>query len=134
MKSCVRSGVLAVVVATSLVTVAGKVTAQTVVEAVTRGAKCIQNSAGARLCTYVVGQGLEFSITGVGQSDAGISFLRSDHKSDFWARMGMLHRCVIVVAGERAPKASMAVMGDFAFVSPRTGLVYRSWQECEKAR
>ena len=120
--------------ATSLVVIAGKIRAQTVFEATTRGAKCSQNSAGARLCTYVVGQGLEFSITGVGQSDAGVSFLRSDHKSDFWARMGMLHRCVIVVAGERAPKEFMTVNGDFAFVSPRTGLVYRLWQECEKAR
>ena len=120
--------------ATSLVVIAGKIRAQTVFEATTRGAKCSQNSAGARLCTYVVGQGLEISITGVGQSDAGVSFLRSDHKSDFWARMGMLHRCVIVVAGERAPKEFMTVNGDFAFVSPRTGLVYRLWQECEKAR
>ena len=129
-----RKSRVAVALAILLMLVAAPIMAQTVFEATTRGANCVQNSAGSRICTYHVGQGLEFSIAGVGEFDAGISFLHSDQKSDYWARMGMQHRCVVVVAGERAPKESLAGNGYFAFVSPRTGLVYRSWQECEKAR
>ena len=113
---------------------ADAVSAQSTFETTTKGAMCEQNATGARLCTYRVGKDLEFSIAGVGEPDAGISFIRSDFAGDFYARMGMQHRCVIVSPGKRAPKTATLGEGYFAFVSPRTGLVYRTWPECEKAR
>lgn len=118
----------------SVVAVARAAGAQSTFEATTKGAKCEQNAAGARLCTYRIGKDLEFTIAGVGEFDAGISFIRSDFAGDFYARMGMQHRCVIVSPGKRAPKGATTLDGYFAFVSPRTGLVYRTWQECDKAR
>lgn len=106
---------------------------QTAFQATTGGATCTQNTAGSRYCLYKVGKDLEFSITAVGEPNAGISFLRSSISGDFFARMGLLHRCVIVVAGEQAPEAARTPEGGSAFVSARTGLVYRTWQECERA-
>lgn len=134
MRKCAKTSFTLPLMALVLTLSTERLAAQSVFEATTRGANCTQNSDGARICRYKVGQGLEFSITGVGEPYAGISFLRSDIKSDYWARVGMQHRCIIVVAGERAPKEALTAKGDFAFVSPRTGVVYRTWQECEAAR
>lgn len=110
------------------------VEAQTAFEATSKGARCTQNSQGTRLCRFEVGADLIVSITAVGEPDAGISFLRSNIEGDFFARTAIQHHCVIVSAGMKAPNAAKAPGGDLAFVSPRTGRVYRTWQECETAQ
>lgn len=107
--------------------------AQTSFEAATSGANCTQARTGMRTCTYKVGHSLEFTILGVGQFDASVSFERSDAKGDFYARIGLAHRCVIIVPGGRAPSAVVDALAQYAFVSPRTGLVYRTWQSCDAA-
>jgi hypothetical protein len=109
------------------------VLAQTSFEAATSGAKCTQARTGMRTCSYKVGDSLEFTILGVGQFDASVNFERSDAKGDFYARIGLAHRCVIIVPGGRAPSAVVDALGQYAFVSPRTGLVYRTWQSCDAA-
>ncbi len=108
--------------------------AQTTYAATTRGASCRQNMEGSRLCTYRVGESLEISIAAVGEPDTGISFLRSDIRGDFYARFGVRHGCIIVAAGESAPAEARQPPDDLAFISPRTGLVYRTWQECSRAQ
>lgn len=87
--------------------------AQTAFEATTRGATCRQDVGGSRYCSYKVGKDLEFSIAAVGEPDAGVSFLRSNIKGDFYARFGVQHGCIIVAAGESAPKAATVPGGDF---------------------
>lgn len=107
---------------------------QTAFEAATKGASCTQNAQGTRLCRFEIGADLVITITAVGETDAGVSILRSDFDGDFFARMALQHRCVIVSGGMKAPEATKTPGGYLAFISPRTGLVYRSWQECESAR
>jgi hypothetical protein len=122
------------VVTGALLALTSHAQAQTAFEASTRGARCTQNDQGVRLCRFEIGADLVVTITAVGEPDAGISILRSDFDGDFFARMALQHRCVIVSAGMMAPEAARAPNGYLAFISPRTGLVYRTWQECEAAR
>lgn len=110
------------------------VSAQTAFEAATTGARCTQNAQGSRMCRYEIGSSLVVSIAAVGESDAGVSFLKSDFNGAFYARMAVQHRCVIVSGGMKAPEAAKALDGYLAFISPRTGLVYRTWESCEAAR
>jgi hypothetical protein len=100
-------------------------------DATTRGTSCTSTSRGSLECRYKVGRDLEFSITAVGQSDAGISFIRSNSGGDYYARFGIQHGCVIVAYGERGLKETKTP-SEFAFVSPRNGRVYRAWPECQK--
>jgi hypothetical protein len=125
---------LGALVLLTILSVTQPVAAQTAFEAATRGASCRQNTQGERLCIYRIGRDLEFSITAVGESDAGVSFLRSNITGDFFARTGVQHPCVIVAAGERAPAEARTPAGGYAFVSPFTGLVYRTWQACADDR
>jgi hypothetical protein len=69
----------------------------------------------------------------VGAPDAGISFLRSNFKrGDYFARFGVAHGCVVVAEGMTTPRRSVPT--DFAFVSPKTGRTYKTWEECAAAR
>ena len=88
-------------------------------------------------CEYKVGAGLHFTIDGVGEKDAGITFLRSSFDGDFYATFGVYHGCVIVKRGGDAPRYGPLVgpggPSDIAFVSPKNGKVYRSWTDCKGA-
>lgn len=104
--------------------------AQSLFDLAVRGTSCNALSDSSLFCTYQVGKDLEFSITSVGQSDTGISFLRSNINGDYFARYGVMHGCIIVERGMTAPKRK-SPEDDYAFVSPKTGQVYKSWQECQ---
>lgn len=85
-------------------------------------------------CEYKVGKGLHFSIDAIGQPDTGITFVKCSMDGDFYATYGLKHGCIIV---KRGPKGitSKDFYGpgtpfDYAFVSPKNGKVYRTWQEC----
>ena len=95
-----------------------------------RGSSCKQSPQGHLACRYVIGNDLEISITAAGEWDAGISFLRSNIRGDYFARFGVMHGCVIVAEGEVTARAS-AGPSDYAFISPKNGRVYRTWQECK---
>lgn len=79
-------------------------------------------------CEYKVGKDLEFSIDGIGMPDTGITFARSDYlKGDYYATFGLRHGCVVVKHG-----VDLRLFGlDFAFVSPKNGKVYKTWEECK---
>lgn len=107
------------------------VLAQSAFEAAVRGAACRQNDNGSLNCTYTVGRDLEFSLAAAGEADAGISFLRSSIKGDYYARFGVLHGCIIVAQGEATTQPAPI---DYAYVSPKNGRVYKSWQECQSGK
>ena len=108
------------------------------IDVVVAGMTCRQSAitAGSMNCEYSVGSGLKFSIAGVGQEDAGITVERSTgYDSDYYLSFGILHGCVIIKPGRLTTDAARAagVLPEMAFVSPRTGKVYESWQECQRA-
>ncbi|MHB1069388.1 MAG: hypothetical protein ACYC1W_05975 [Gemmatimonadaceae bacterium] len=89
-------------------------------------------------CEYRVGTSLHFTIAGVGQDDAGVTFHRVDWNQDFYPTFGIGHGCVVIKQG-KARLERLAKMGDLsgldmAFVSPRNGKVYDTWTECAEAR
>ena len=104
--------------------------APTVYEAVLKGKTCkYEESSQSLNCEYTVGTGLHFVIEGLGQRDTGITFLKSSADEDFFASLGLLHGCVIVARGKKGE--GIADVPEFAFVSPRNGKVYKSWEECQ---
>jgi len=84
-------------------------------------------------CRFKVGRGLSFDIAGVGRDDASILVHHADGlDADYYLKFGVLHGCVIVTANiDAALKAHHPF--DMAFVSPKSGNVYRTWPECEQA-
>jgi hypothetical protein len=101
-------------------------------DAVVRGMVCKQStlpSVPQQLdCQYRVGRDLEFAVTGVGQRDAAITIVRAaGYGGDYYASIGLLHGCIIVKPGTRSASSVEAGM---AFVSPKTGKVYKTWEEC----
>lgn len=90
------------------------------------GKKCSE-SHQQLYCEYTVGKDLEFSIAGIGMPDTGITFLRSKHEGDYFAQFGLMHGCIIIKHG----KHSKLFGKDFAFVSPKNGKVYKSWEDCK---
>lgn len=98
---------------------------------VTKGMSCSQGGPGTStetqmVCHYTVGDGLQFSILSVGAADAGIVFDKVSGDGPYRAAMSVKHGCVIVEP--RADKANG--LPQLAFVSPRNGKVYHTWQDC----
>lgn len=107
-------------------------------EATVAGMACKQSRSdyapnGQLECTYRVGADLLFQIVGVGEPDVNIGVRKAaDYESaDYVFDFSMGHRCVIVSAGNRTKRALGALVVP-GFVSPRTGKVFRSWQECSR--
>ena len=78
-------------------------------------------------CNYKIGKDLEFSIDGIGMLDTGITFAHSNFNGDYYATFGIRHGCIIVKHGAQ----SRSMLTDFAFVSPKTGKVYQTWEACK---
>ncbi len=96
-------------------------------DATVEGMSCRQQTNGRLDCTYVVGESLRFSIAGIGQEDAAISFSLVDSTRGYVAGFSTLHGCVVV-----RPAAAGDSSAALAFVSPRDGRVYRVWQHCKQ--
>jgi hypothetical protein len=110
-------------------------------DAVVQGMSCKQTprapGASQRDCEYRVGKGLIFVIAGVGETDAAITVTKaSGYDTDYYFTFGTAHGCVVVKPGTEAVRQALKsrVRPDMAFVSPKTGKVYASWQECRRAR
>ena len=102
----------------------------TTYEDVKAGMKCTQNSGGDMECNYHVGHSLHFGVVGIGKADASIYFYSASSEGDYFAVMGLSHGCVIVRPGKASGQGRSL---DMAFVSPRNGKVYGSWQACHGA-
>jgi len=92
-----------------------------------QGKKCYEHEQVLG-CEYKVGKDLEFSIEDIGSPNTGITFLHANNTGDYYAKYGIQHGCIIVTHG----KKSSMYMRDFAFVSPRNGKVYKTWELCKQ--
>lgn len=101
--------------------------AQSTYDAVVAGMRCARQTSGQMDCEFHVGRSLRFVIAAVGHADAAITFMKVDFEGDYYASVGVLHGCVIV---KPAHPDVAAGTWDLAFVSPRTGRVYHTWQTC----
>ena len=99
--------------------------------ALVKGMKCSQESQGHMNCDYRVGHSLHFEIRDVGEELCTINFLASSFEGDYWGSYGLPFGCVVVKPGMvfKGPGAF-----DFAFVSPRSGKVYKDWQSCQRGK
>jgi hypothetical protein len=92
------------------------------------GKVCKEGDTQAISCEYRIGDGLHFSIDGIGQPDTGITFMKSSFNGDFYATYGLLHGCVIIKRGPKSVTSSNFTgpgsFTDYAFVSPKNGKVY----------
>jgi len=99
-----------------------------VYEQTLKGKQCQETSSQQLGCEYRIGKTLHISIDGIGRTDTGITFMKSDSNGDFYASIGVLHGCVIVK--RNPPDLDPPFTSDYAFISPRSGKVYRTWTEC----
>jgi hypothetical protein len=87
-------------------------------------------------CTYRVGNDLHFTVDGIGGLWTDITFIKSSYEGDFYATYGLGHGCVVVKRGksnwENPGCGGPGSAFDYAFVSSKTGDVYRDWQDCMK--
>jgi hypothetical protein len=97
-------------------------------DAVSAGRKCGDENQQL-VCEYRVGKSLRFVVVGIGQPDTGITFYKADWDGDYYATYGLMHGCVIVKPGARAATSTLP---SFAFVSPKNGKVYPSWESCQR--
>jgi hypothetical protein len=101
--------------------------------ALRRSVKCREYATATgpqRDCEFSLGRSLRFFVAGIGQSDAAITVTKSDMQGDFYISVGVLHGCAIIKPTKDAPEA---LRYSIAFVSPATGLVYETWQQCAAA-
>lgn len=104
-------------------------------ELVLKGKRCQERENQMLDCDYRIGKTLHISIAGIGLPDTSVTFMKSDYDGDFYATMGVLHGCVIVKRGPKDSPPNVldgpGSLFDFAFISPRSGKVYKGWQECQ---
>ena len=103
---------------------------QTTYEDVVAGMRCSQNRSGDLECDYRVGRSLHFGIVAPGKPDGSVYFYSSSFEGEYFAVVSIAsgHGCVVVRPGKGAGQGRQL---DLAFVSPRSGKVYRTKQECE---
>ena len=93
------------------------------------GKTCQESSLQSIECSYKVGESLLISIPGLGAPDTAVTFMKSDFDGDFYASFGVKHGCVIVKPGKKT--LTPGYIPNYAFISPRSGKVYKDWQECQ---
>ena len=92
-------------------------------DTVVAGKKCQEDKSQNLSCSYRVGKSLFIEIAGIGLPDTNIAFLKSDYDGDYYGNYGVLHGCIIIHSTKN--------LFDMAFVSPRNGKIYITWQECK---
>lgn len=90
------------------------------------GTKCEQIPNNGRYCQYQFGSTLEIGIKDVGGTDTVAGFHNSNIKNEIYAVI--YFGCIAIVPGEAHPKNYNRDYG--VFISPKTGLVYKTSQEC----
>lgn len=98
-------------------------------ELTVKGKTCQESFSQTIECDYKIGKSFHISIAGLGQSDTGVTFMKSDFYGDFYATFGLMHGCVVVKPGKKT--LALDDPSTFAFISPKNGKVYRDWKECQ---
>ena len=94
-----------------------------------KASSCEQTPNNGRICSYRFEKTLEVNIKDVGGADTVVAFRLSDINKELYAVM--YFGCVAVVPGIAHPQNYGKEYG--VFISPNTGLVYRSIAECKKS-
>ncbi|QII98668.1 hypothetical protein GII23_00620 [Stutzerimonas balearica] len=79
-------------------------------------------------CNYRIGSDFWLSLAGVGTSNVGIAFMKSEFKGNYYGTYGTSHGCVIIQPGESNKNTEHP---NVAFVSPLNGKVYKTWTDCK---
>ena len=93
-------------------------------KAIVSGKECKESHNQSISCAYKIDDSLLIEIAGIGSPDTGIAFLKSDYNGKYYGKYGLLHGCIIINSTENYTA--------FAFISPKNGKVYHTWQECAK--
>ena len=104
--------------------------AQSTFDLIVKGKSCVEQKSQQVDCDYRIGTDFWLSVAGVGSSDAGVTFMKSDFKGKYYGTFGLAHGCVVVKTGTGNKTGSIF---DFAFISPRNGKVYPDWPSCQAA-
>lgn len=91
-----------------------------------QGTKCEQIPNNGRYCKYTFGTTLEIGIKDVGGTDTVVGFHNSNIKNELYAVLYFGR--IAIVPGESHPRNYNHDYG--VFISPITGLVYQSSNEC----
>jgi hypothetical protein len=94
-----------------------------------QGTKCEQIPNNGRYCTYKFGSTVEVGIKDVGGTDTVVGFKNSNIKNELYAVL--YFGCVVIVPGDAHPRNYDINFG--VHISPKTGLVYRTSDECRKS-
>ena len=89
---------------------------------VAKGKECHDTPNHTILCDYQIGESLNIIITDLGLPDATVMFAHSDFGDDYYGAFSMRQQCIVI--------ARKAENGDFAYISPRSGVIYKDWELC----
>ncbi len=92
-----------------------------------KGKKCKEEINQQLDCDYKIGEDFHLRSAGVGLSEAGVIFMKSNYNGKYYGTFGILHGCAIV---KRGVKNTINNPFDLAFVSPINGKVYKDWESC----
>jgi len=92
------------------------------------GTKCEKTPNNGRYCSYQFGDILKIGIKDVGGTDTVVGFHYSNINNELYAVL--YFGCIAVVPGHAHPKNYNIDYG--VFISPATGLVYKTSQECRQ--
>ncbi len=106
-------------------TIKAEAATQNIFEKLAKGKTSNASSSQKIDCSYRIGNSLWIEIVGVGEDDVGVAFMKSDYKGEYYAKIGKMHNCVIVNAGLKSSEIL-----DYAFISPKTGKIYKSVEGC----
>ena len=114
--------------------------ASTAYEDALAGKKCkIREFDQVISCEYKVGKDLEFWIYGIGGLPS-ITFVKSNYQGDYYAVLNMGDGCITIRHGQSTDQemspleeldAVQSALTDRAFVSPKSGKVYKDWKSCQ---
>ncbi len=102
-------------------------------DATTHGAKCDLEPTGFLTCHYRVGADLEFTLRRVAEPDVRLEIQRSDPQGDYAVAPKLESRCAVVRHGRRGLEGG-GLMTQFALVSGKNGMVYRTLRKCRLSR
>lgn len=105
---------------------------QSTYDVVVEGKICSQSSYDSWQCYYTIGEDVEIIIDAVENFGANLTFVRSGgYEGDYFPALSMEHGCVIIQHG--LTQVNPRNVFDYAFISPKNGNVYKTWQECKQS-
>lgn len=102
-------------------------------EALLESKECHTSGVKSIICTYSLKDSLDFSVDGVGEVDAAVTFHYVSAESRYYARFGSRPGCVLIQRKSTETITPLQAMKDLAYVSLQNGKVYRTWPECKKS-